>query len=526
MLPPISPAPRSIALFLVLLVAAGCTPDNKVAAVDTDNPDTPDEPSIVVTPDELYFDALAVGASQTQTFVVSNVGSEDLHVASMDLYGAAAFTLLSSTEAYTLAPAQSIEFTASYSPTGPEERAQLHIASDDAGNPDALVDMEGAGLFPELRITPNPFDFGRILLDCPRSQELTLANNGLAPLTLQTLAQIGDGWALDSSFGLPYELAEGATVGLTLTVTPTEEGLYSSEVYITSNDTIPTQTASQTATGTTDPAVEDEFWQGDGPWEKTDILFYVDQSGSMRDNQRNLADNFENFAMRLDTLSLDWQVMVSTKDTGCHNGEIFTADTPDAITGFIDAVGGRGGQYTERGFTVTYNALQENAPGGCNEGFLRENSKTMLIMVSDEPEQSSGNFTDWVPRFTALAPTASVTAIAGPVPAGCEEAEPGTGYYEASVASHGAFLDICQEDWSSYFETIASLSATGQVDTFYLSSQPDPATIEVTVTGITAADAEWDYDGDANAIVFDGAALPAPGAHIVVDYQLLADCEG
>ena len=108
---------------------------------------------------------------------------------------------------------------------------------------------------------------------------------------------------------------------------------------------------------------------------------------------------------------------------------------------------------------------------------------------------------------------------------GCLTAAAGTGYYEATVATGGAFLSICAPDWGDYFQTIATIAATGQTDTFPLSSRPDPSTIVVEVADVPTTTG-WTYNSDANAIVFAEGSVPAPNSRITVTYELLSDCAG
>jgi hypothetical protein len=508
----------------VLAALSGCTPDNKLNPVDPSNDGTLHGPAIEVLPDQIVFDTLAIGDDATQDFAVMNVGDATLNVASMEVQGSGAFTLLTSVEAFALEPGDSTVVNVVFSPLAPEEFGQVHIASDDLSNPDALVDLTGTGMYPELRISPDPLDFGEVRVGCTREEPIYLMNVGAAPVTVTSMVQIGDGFEFDIP-DLPFEIEAGGELTLPLTVLADHEGSFRSEIVVTSNDTVSTQSAEQYAHGTTDDSVEEEFWQGDGPWDATDILFYVDQSGSMADNQRTLQANFSNFAYLLDYLELDWQVMAVTRDNGCHNGSFITAGMPGANEAFTSAVNGMGGVDTERGLTIAYEALSKTAPGQCNEGFLRDGAKTTIVLISDELEQSAGRWDTWVSNILAIAPSASITSIAGDIPDGCFQAEPGYGYYEASVATHGAFLSICGEDWSGYFETIANMSATGQISTFYLDSHPDPEAIVVKVNDVPQTDG-WSYDEAQNAIVFGDDDIPPPGAHIVVSFALPGDCEG
>ena len=72
----------------------------------------------------------------------------------------------------------------------------------------------------------------------------------------------------------------------------------------------------------------------------------------MNDDAEVLATNFGAFATS--DMGDDVQVMVVTKDSGCHNGEIMTTDTPQLGIKFSNAVFGEGNVYgyAEAGLTL------------------------------------------------------------------------------------------------------------------------------------------------------------------------------
>ncbi len=509
---------------LVALCALwACKPDYKVQHVDSEDDGVQDAPNIVVTPDTLSYGTMPIGEAATMAFHIANDGDADLQISGMDIYGSGAYTLTTDASTFVLAPGEGRDIDVLYTAVGAEDSAQIHIYNDDPGNPEPVVFAEGGAEVPELLITPNPLSFGKVLVGCRREQSITLQNIGEEVLAIENLVQIGAGWELEVPFDLPTSLDPGASTEVMLTVTATE-GDMDSQVWVTANDAVGTHVANQTGTGVTDPSVEEEFWQGDGPYDMADILFFVDQSCSMRDDQNIIMDNFESFASQLDEFELEWQVGVVTRDSGCFRNGILTPETPDVVATFVDAVDGFGGTMTEAGLSLTELALQRSTEGDCNEGFLREGSKVTLIEVSDETEQSPNAWNTYVSSIQAMAPTASITAIVGDVPNGCGRAEPGSGYYEASVATGGAFLSICASDWTSYFQTIAIMTASGLLDTFRLSSVPQPETLRVQVDGSTTTD--WTYDEASNSIVFNTDAIPESGSHIVVYFELFGDCEG
>lgn len=512
-----------VACLLLVLPFTACQIDQGVGQVkDTDAGEG--APEILIEPDALYFSTLDLGQEEIQPFTITNIGDADLHISAMQYFGASAFAVQATESAPDLAPGESVTVNVRFSPVGPEDRGEIHILNDSVGSPEPLVHVEGTGRLPELLISPDPLDFGNILIGCSRTEPIRLTNTGDAPLVVSSVAEVGEGFEL-GDFVLPITILPGAYSELPLTLTPLTDTYYTSQLFVAANTAIGTHAADQDGAGTYDPDGEQEFWQGDGPWEQADILFYVDQSCSMRDNKAILTANFESFASRLESLDVDWQVGVAVRDTGCLSKGILTPDTPSLIETFTDAVSGWAGDATEMGFTVTDQALSESRSGGCNEGLIRPGAKTTIILVSDEVEQSGMSWTTYLDRVWAIAPTATITSIVGDYPDGCITADPGDGYFQATVGSGGAFLSICASDWSPYFETIATMTASGQLDTFVLTSEPDPVTVTVSVDDLPAVEG-WTYDAVVNGVVFDTNHVPEPGAHIVVRYALAGDCEG
>ncbi len=480
-------------------------------------------PHIEVDPLTIDFGAFAAEESAIATVTLRSVGEEDLRIFSVGITGSGAFTLAEPVATVVLPPGEETTFDVVYTPANAEDRAQIDITSNDPDLGTALVSVTGAGLFPELVIAPADYDFGDVPVGCDATAALGLYNNGLAPLTVTTLAQVGIEFTAEAD-GLPLVIAPGGSAPVSVHYTPADTARAEGELWVESDDPRGFQTAAQSGEGTEAGSGEDDFWQGDGPWEKTDILVYVDQSCSMGDDQLNLADNFSQFVTALGAVAIDWQLAIVTADDGCANGSLYRFDTPDLEGAVLAGVTRGGGRWTEAGLTISKNALEETGSGGCNADFLREDSKTTVILVSDEPEQSPSPWDDLVAEILDLAPTASIHSVVGDVPDGCSTAAPGTGYQEASLTTGGAVLSICGADWGSYFELIATLASTGATASFPLSGYPDPDSIDVTVDD--ARSSVWSYREDLNAIEFPLWAIPPGGSLIHVTYDYPEDCGG
>lgn len=511
---------------LVLTLLAACPVENVINVNNKDKGDTQLEPDIQVEPDALTFAMADPGSVSTQEIKIENRGEADLKITNLVLSGTTAFTLGTTETAATLAPGASIIVPVNFTPINPEDFAGLVVTSDDPDQGQLEVPLSGEGKIPQLFASPNPYTFGSVLLDCRREQPITLTNIGNGTLIVDQAVITSAGFTLDKS-ALPAYLDADESTSLTLSFAPDAVQDYTGEIWVNSNSLVATTIVSAYGEGTTDRGVTDDFWQGDGPWDRTDIFFYVDQSGSMADDQDNMVANFSHFVEKLRLLDLDWQIIISTRDTGCSNTGILTPETPNLEAAFLDGVHGAGGRFTESGLVVVSEGVSRSVDGDCNAGFLREDSKTSIVVVSDEPDQSPGSYATYVATIQSYAPTASITAIVGDIPDGCTSdvgsADPGYGYTEAATATHGTILSICDGDWSTYFDAVATLSATGQTDRFGLSTPPDPATLVVTVDD-EVLPTGWTYDEAGQAVVFDADAVPLPGAHIQVQYELLGDC--
>lgn len=164
-----------------------------------------------------------------------------------------------------------------------------------------------------------------------------------------------------------------------------------------------------------------------------DILFVVDNSGSMLDDQERLAESFDRFVEQIAGRG-DHQIAVITTDTsgrgeyegrsrelngaaypftaaypspldlsdcrrieprienGCFRGSdparrVIKTSDPDALPRLREnLIVGSCGDGTERGLDAVERALAQMAPGECNEGFLRPEANLVVIFVSDEDD--------------------------------------------------------------------------------------------------------------------------------------------
>ena len=254
-----------------------------------------------------------------------------------------------------------------------------------------------------------------------------------------------------------------------------------------------------------------------------DVLFVVDDSASMAEEQDRLALNFAAFATALADSYADFQIAVTTTDPGRLgelSGPVLDVDTPGLEAAFADAVQvGTDGSRDEEGFTAAVAALEMNT------GLVRSDSRVHVIFLSDEDDHSAGSVQDFVDELAWWGEADfRVHGIVGDLPTGCASgqsaASAGTRYVTAIEATEGFRDSICVDDYSPVLERIA-LQVIGWNDTFVLGRLPDPDTLVVWVDGVQMPERDvdgWTYAPGDNAVRFHGRSVPRPGMEIVVEY--------
>lgn len=502
---------------ILALAAAGCN-ENEINGQQEELGDV--SPNIIVSPLEIHFGDHPVGTQLAQDLTITNDGTAVLEITNLVMGPSPVFDFVEDIPDFGLEPGESTVVQVTYVATNVTDASSITIVSTDGDTPEIEVPLTGGALLPQLLIEPDPYEFGAITRTCDDVGQVTLYNVGKDDLVIDGVVVAGSAFSLDGSEPMPLTLPPGGETWVDVRFGPGLVEFYEGELQVSSNDPRGIQAGLLEGAGERLPTQTDIFEQILTDWTLADIFFYVDQSGSMIDDQETLADNWELFTDFLLAGGLDYQVMVSTEDDGCHNGSIITPSTPNPSQAFEDAVVSAGyGIYTEAGLTIALNAFEKVGMGQCNEGFLRPYVNPILVLISDEPEQSANTWDWYVQRILQIAPAARIDVVVTIVP--CGDGQEGTGYFEAAQSTGGSVLDICDDDWADKFATIVQVEEP--LDTFVLTEEPVVETLEVRVNGYDSYD--WAYDAEINAIVFFDTALPPPAAIIEVTYEIEAECE-
>lgn len=277
-------------------------------------------------------------------------------------------------------------------------------------------------------------------------------------------------------------------------------------------------------------AAEDAFVQA--PLAKVDILFVIDNTASMQEEQPALSVLLPEWFAGLDDLDLSWQVGVVTtdmtvEDAGWLRGApyVVTSRTPERDEVFAEMIGvGTQGLAAEAGFAAAIAAL-DLATDGPNRGFRRADAALQVVIVSDNDDQSgpwlAGDpvevFLDRLAAESAeTGAEAQLSAITGPPSQNCSStgasAQKAPTLNDAVSATNGVFVNICAIDLEPFSASLGALAVPGQAE-FDLTSTPVPDSVRVQTDG---EDAEgWSLRTPAT-IVFD--TPPAAGTEITVRY--------
>lgn len=256
-----------------------------------------------------------------------------------------------------------------------------------------------------------------------------------------------------------------------------------------------------------------------------DIIIVVDNSGSMREEQTELALNAQLFINELKLSGIDYKIGVITTDSSAYVGQIITDFTPDPAASLASQViVGTYGNSTEMGLYEAKCALSSTgfaAPGG---SFLRSGARLSIVWISDEDDFSIGDVGSYAHDFWSKKSSpgeVSVWAIIGDPVLGCQYAEPGDRYYDITSIMGGGWTSICSDDWGSPLSSVAG--DVGVDSVLELSGSPAPATITVEVNGVQEWD--WVYVVSENSVSFNPGHIPSIGSRVIVRYQVYGDCD-
>ena len=277
--------------------------------------------------------------------------------------------------------------------------------------------------------------------------------------------------------------------------------------------------------------VTDAFVQA--PLPAVDMLFVIDDTASMAQEQEALGADFDALFQDLEASGIGWQIGGVTTDMAAADaGElrgnpwILTPETPELEGQFAELISvGSKGNADEAGLAAALRALELAQAGGPNAGFRRYGAGLHVIFVSDSDDNSDAYLSDPVGTFLDVLSTESfpgasaiASSLIGDVPAGCVSpmgtAVAGFRYAEVAQSTGGVEVSICATDFGPLMETLGQVSVHFQ-RVFPLSAVPLENSTRVRVDGELVSEG-FEVDLVLGTVSFDDA--PPAGAEITVTY--------
>ena len=481
-------------------------------------------PSIIVAPELLDFGHLLSGfESDTMMITISNGGSADLIVDRLELEGA---NYLIDTSGFVVPAGGWRQIEVGYTPKTFEHNEgyiDIYLEGDEV--PSQSVWLNGNGDAPVIVVIPADHNFGAPLLGCDVTKEIIIQNDGNVDLVITDINIMSSVPPdITIAFGtlpsFPWTISPAGRVAFFANYVPLDEEPDTTLFDITSSDPkTPFYGAFTEGAAVISNEVIERWIQESKII--VDIIWIVDNSGSMMPFQNLLGLNMADFMTVFLSYSPDFQMAFITTDS-----PVFVAPPIDGRTNSpidkaiatIDSIG-IGGSGWEKGLEMLEDCMLSSE---CTN-WIRPDAKLIAIFLSDEPDHSNRTPISFINSFDAIKPNAFVPfAIIGDPPQGCPaqsgwNTQAGWGYYDVVQHYASQWFSICDGDWGAQLE---SLAQTISVKTIFELGSADPHvdTFRVWING-QLMESGWSYDESINSVVFEFGEAPDPGDTIEIGYS-------
>lgn len=275
-----------------------------------------------------------------------------------------------------------------------------------------------------------------------------------------------------------------------------------------------------------------------------DVLWVIDNSGSMYTHQQNVVKNSELFVDEFSQrANVNWKFGVVSisygepnyslpaNSAGFEPGDEMLWSKPGSVDYFKKSVDkmGTNGFWSEKSFQPTLLVLEDYP------NFLRANSFFVMIFISDSSEETPITSGEFMSRLKVLTPLQSgirLYAVLATPDLGCNNGEPegpykGSKYEDIVNLTGGKAYPLCTPDFGKNLVDIAKdIVKKTESKVVLLKKRPIVRTIQVFYEGksIPGGPKElggfWTYDFEKNAVAFyDLDFAPNPEAQIEVTYE-------
>jgi hypothetical protein len=502
------------------------------------------QPEIVVLPEILDFGNVISGEETgVSELTIVNAGDEVLILDPLNLIaGNNRFTIdHDETEDWELKPGEGIQIDVYYDPQTYESNGGLiEVVSNDDESPLVEVLLIGKGDAPVMTVEPISFDYGTISMGCDNEERITIRNDGNLPLTIDSIVQmVTQPVDIIMEFGSlpppPWVLEPNQEIDFLVSYIPTDVGIDESVIVVVGDDPLtPEAEVIQSGDGIFEQSVIQEHIQEEIPI--LDIVFVIDNSGSMSVFQGELSNQMTSFMNVFLSSGADFHLGFITTDRGylqcsgiiCWIDNV-SANPVDWTQGVISQIS-TGGSAFEKGIEMAKKFFENtdyDIGGAPGTSFWRDDSTAVIIYVSDEPDFSVGGYLAYTMFFDSLKSDVGMMrhfAVIGDYPTGCgfqygsiwRTVSFGNGYWDMTQRYNGEWYSICATDWGNQMQDLANTVTTRT--RFQLEEQdPIEDSIVVKINGQTTS-AGWFYDPSSNSVVFEESYVPEPNQTITIEY--------
>lgn len=271
---------------------------------------------------------------------------------------------------------------------------------------------------------------------------------------------------------------------------------------------------------------------------RVDILWVIDNSGSMGSHQANLSKNADIFINEFTAKGgLEWKMGVVSTDVsqppfgGFPMNKPLDFRTPNAVPEFQDAIRklGTGGDAIEQSFGPIRKHL------GAYPDFLRKEATLAVIFLTDAPDQSRIPAPEIFQFMGALKGDPKKIVIYGAFAAtdfGCQTAEglkyAGSPYETLITQTKGKVYKLCGDFGTDLADLGRDLVTRVERPYIALPDRPQTATLRVIYKGKDLPGGPvdfggyWIYDFDLNRIVFHNLSFaPGDNEDVSVSYEAI-----
>ncbi|AUN98682.1 VWA domain-containing protein [Bacteriovorax stolpii] len=276
------------------------------------------------------------------------------------------------------------------------------------------------------------------------------------------------------------------------------------------------------------------FTQNKGKNGDVDILWVIDDSGSMADEQDALGKNFQSFINQFIEKDIDFKMAITTTDgTSTRNGKMVgdsakltSASAKGNKTAFLNNFTkwvkvGTSGSGIEQGLKTSASFMDRYA-----SSFLRPDAFLVVVYISDEEDQSDKKVQEYLDKLQAQKTNKGMVKAYSIVTVknyGNQWETIGNRYKEVATATAGITADIKQD-----FSTIL-LDMGGRIvnlmDSFALNESPYEDKVDVYVNNVKVSSG-YVFNAAQRTVKFDANSLPAEGSKVEVRYKVKATVLG